>query len=372
MLKGAVADANAGKSVFSNAQAASSAKAVTAAKTDSLAPLPTDVLRTIKNGDVNIQIPLTEQKLAGGVVKVKPGTVVTLTGKAVNGKLDRKSVKLEFNPPIDGPLWVDVRGAKLDDEGRVQIDIKGFPDLKLGPKLPESMSGVADALQGTIDEKKIGVNFLGFELGKFGPGDLPKTGGDKKGPGLDPTKFVDLDAIRVSVKNAEFNSEKLQLGNSGSIQMGPGAKFDVSGTLRDLSVKGHVNIKNVALDTDGVKLKGAAGSADLNLHYTRDAKGNAKLDTKIDKLNVDTQYAVAKRPNGDFISLAEGHLKGGSLHLEESFHQDSAIGKPEAMKSKLDSLTIKSFNGTIADGRVTIPDQMGTAQIDLEQVEDLR
>jgi LysM repeat protein len=354
------------KSTFSTTAArASSVKAKAA---PSIAPKPTDVLRTIKNGDVNIQIPVKPQELGpGGLVKIKKGTTVTLTGKAVNGKLDRDSVKLEFNPPIDGPMWIDLRGAKLDSEGRVQIDIAGFPDVKLGPRLPESMSGVADALEGVVDSKKVGVNFLGFELGEFGPGDLPKgsgSGGDSK---MDPSKFVNLDKIKVSVKNAEFNGHKLPLGNSGSVALGPNTKFDISGTLRDLRVQGKANISHIDLNTDGVKLKGGSGSANFDVHYTRDAKGNAVVDTSIKNLNVKTEYAVTKRANGDYIQLAKGQIQGGAIELQERFHQDSAISKPEDMKHKLESLSIKKFSGTIEKAKVSIPDAKGTAQIEINK-----
>lgn len=357
-----------GNSTFTSAAAAASkTNAIAAKKGDSVAPNPVDVLRTIKNGDVNIQIPVQPQELGpGGLVKIKKGTVVTLTGTAKNGKLDRDSVKLTFTPPIDGPLWLDIRGAKLDDEGRVQIDIKGFPDLKLGPKLPESMSGVADALQGVMDTKKVGVNFLGFELGQFGPDDLPDMGGGGGDKKLDPSKYVNLDKIKISVKGAEFNGNKLPLGNSGSVALGPGTKFDITGNLRDLSLKGKANISAINLDTDGIKLKGGAGSADFNIRYTRDAKGNAKVDTDIKNLNVKTEYAVTKRANGDYIALAKGQIKGGALELQETFHQDSAISKPEDMKHRLESLTIKSFTGEIDKARVTIPDADGGAQVYLK------
>ncbi len=330
---------------------------------------PLDAVKLVKNGDLKLSVPIKEGTLPlpGGLVKAKPGTVMTFTGKVKDGKIDHKTLKMSFNPPLDGPLWTDIKGAVIDG-GRMRMDIGGLPDPKFGPKLPTKLTDFVAELQGVANDKKVEVQLFGISLGKFGPGNSPagSSSGAAKSqkPGMSLNDApIDLGRAHFSLKNVELNEGKLNIGNSGSISVGPGSKFTIEGGLNDVRMKGSANIADLNLDTSGVTVKGSQGSADFDVRYTRGTDGKANVATSITNLNLSSQYAVSRRPNGDYISLADGRISNGSIKLNETVTHGPDGLSVKSVKHGLESLSIKEFDGVLQSAQLTIPDAKGNATV---------
>jgi hypothetical protein len=313
---------------------------------------PFDMLKEVQSGDLSLTMPMNAGSLAGGLVSVKPGTVMKLSADAKNGQLNPSDIHVSFVPPLDGPLWTSVPGAYVTSEGDIKVDVSGAPDLTIGPKLPRGLSALADTLNGVVKKGSVGFDIFGIPLGSV-PVD-PSSGG---------SGLVQLDKVQMSVKNATFNGNTLSLGKAGQIALGKDSTMDIEGSLSNLSVKGHVDVTRLSLEQDGVKLDGGAGSADLNLNLAMDANGKGKVTAAIDNLNVACQHAVSTRTNGDFISLADGQLQNGSIRLEQDFQVDKKSGKVASTGTTLSSLDVGNFAGTVEGAQLTVPDADGNATV---------
>lgn len=337
-----------------------------AGKTSAAAPVqldPAQAIKLVKNGKFQIEMPLPEGGLPGIPLTVKKGTTVKLEGEVKDGKVNFDKTNVTFHPMLDGPLWMDVRGVKVSKEGQVSFDIQGAPDLQLTQKFPSDLSGLVNTVQGLTAKGKVGVGVWGIHLADVSAPPIgPKQVSDlmaKGGAGM-----AALNGAKISIQDAELNEGKLSLGSAGEVDVGPGSKFNISGTGTDLTLQGRANVKNVAINTAGVQLQGASGSTDLNLHLTRAEDGTNTLKTQLSNLNVDTQYAVSRRPNGDFIKLANGHINNGNLRLEESFKLGEDF-TPTDLKTHLSAVSLQDFSGTLEGARLTVPDRDGTAQVQL-------
>ncbi|MBX7101313.1 MAG: hypothetical protein K1X89_26585 [Myxococcaceae bacterium] len=347
---------------------------------------PMEVLKRVQNGDVTFSLPLEPGKL--GPVKVKDGTVVTFHATVKDGKLDMGSVKADFKPDLDGPAWADVRGAKVKD-GRLTLDVRGFPDPSIGPKLPEKFSDLVSTMQGLAKNPSGDVSFFGMKVaqvdkqgahfkpsgiggwlaaGAAGAVGVAALGADKlfthdvNGPKVDGNPAV-LAGLKVDLRGVELSPGPLSIGPAGTVNLGAGSRFDIHGGLTDLRMTGHANLNQVAIDSQGVTLRGSAGSGDLDLHYTRPGNGSSgTVSADLSHLNLDTQYAVTRRANGDYVELGDGHLRDGSVKLTESVAFGDGM-KVTGVKHHLDSLTIQSFDGTVNGGQLTFKDAKDTATV---------
>ena len=308
---------------------------------------PFDILKEVRDGQVDLSVPMNAGSLSGGLVKVKPGTVMKLSAKAVNGELSYSDVKVTFEPPLDGPLWTTVPGAYVTSSGEIKANVSGGPDIGIGPKLPRNLGALADTLNGMM------ANGAGVDL--FG---MPAARTAMAGSDL-----VQLDKAQLSVKHATFNGNVLSLGDAGQIAIGTGSTLDISGSLADLSVKGHVDVTKLALHQDGVELSGGAGSADLDLHLTTGADGQGKVTAALDHLSLDCEHAVSTRANGDFIKLATGKLTDGSVRFEQDFQLDVKTHQVTPGTSHLNQVDVGHFEGTVEGAQLTVPDADGTAQV---------
>jgi hypothetical protein len=182
------------------------------------------------------------------------------------------------------------------------------------------------------------------------------------GAASDPMKMgpVSLDKIQLQVDNVEFADGKVNLGSAGTLTTAPGSKVSLSGNLQNLRLSGHANIANLAFDGGGTRLQGAKGTGDIDATFQGLGDGSGKVTASLTNLNLQTDYAVSERANGDFIALASGKIQNGSLKMEE--HVGKAFS-PDA--PTLDSLDIGKFDGMLAGGRITLPDGKHTSQVTL-------
>ncbi len=345
---------------------ANSVNVVTAAQAVS----PSEALKLVKNGDIDIVMPLGEGDLNMGIkAHVRPNTVMKISAHVKDGVIDFKHTNVKFDPPMDvGPMGNDVSGAQMTSDGRIRIDLNWLPDPKIGSKAPAKLSEFVDYIQNmkSMPVKMLGVKVYNIKTsssgssgsttptsGNTGTGSTAATGTDMS-PVLDK---IDASKTTISIKNVSFNDGVVPMGSMGRVQLGADSKLEISGTLNDLTLKGHASLKQLDLDASGTHVKGTTGSADISVNWsgkTLNAQGTVKAT--LSNFNLTTESAVSRRENGDFIELAKGSIQQGSLTLE----QEIGSGSTSARSATLD---VKKFQGTISNGQITVPDGDGTATI---------
>ncbi len=337
-----------------------------------MAVRPADVLRQVKSADINVKLPIRAGESLTGPLGIKmakalANTTVSMQLKAQDGVLDLKNAKVTFDPPLDGPLWTEVPKVSVQN-GKVTIQVTGFPDINVGPKLPSDMKGLAGTLEELNQGGAVKAGVLGMDLVKVKvPGEVAGAGktvgdaADKLGHFIDGARSGEAS---ISMKNVTLEGGKVGLGGNNSIELEKGSKLEMSGSLNDLRMTGNVGFKNLGLKQEGVELKGGRGSAQMEVRFQQ-ANGKGNVTTKLDKLNLAVESVVTQRKNGDSISLGQGVLKNGSIELKTAISGDGLVPtRPGA--ASLEHLSIERFEGTIKAAQLTIPDGKDTAQVRVE------
>ncbi|HEX4620217.1 MAG TPA: LysM peptidoglycan-binding domain-containing protein, partial [Myxococcaceae bacterium] len=114
---------------------------------------PTELLKLVKNGDVDLTVPIPAGPLGSGSTKVTaaPGTVAKLTVHVSNGQLDFAKTKVSFQPSLKAPAGLSVKGAYIDGKGDLSISLSGvlsvFGDVHLETRLPSDLPGLIKKIQ---------------------------------------------------------------------------------------------------------------------------------------------------------------------------------------------------------------------------------
>lgn len=129
-------------------------------------------------------------------------------------------------------------------------------------------------------------------------------------------------------------------------------------------LSGRVDLAGVRIANDDIALKAGDGKAQLRVEHRLDAEGRAVVTATLSDLEVDTQYAVYKRHNGDYIHMADGALEGGTLTTTATVTLDEE-GLPSGVEPGDTKLDVDTFTGRIRGARVTVPDDDGEAQVEI-------
>ncbi len=308
----------------SGSQAASTVNMVTAAQAVS----PGEALKLVKNGDVDIAMPLGEGKLklGGFKVNVRPNTVMKLSAHVKDGVIDFAKTEVKFEPPIDfGPMGNDVAGAKMTADGRIRIDVNWLPDPKIGGKAPAKLSEFVDYV---TTMKELPVKMLGVKVSSI---PTSSTGASKPATNeaAGVLEMIDPSKTTISVKNVSFHDGKVPMGNMGSVQLGADSKLELSGTLNNLKLTGRASIQQLDLDASGTHVKGTRGSADISVQWNGDGlKAKGTVTASLKNFNLNTESAISRRENGDFIELAKGSIN-------RVFVNHACLGRDEVFTTAL-------------------------------------
>ena len=310
---------------------------------------PAQVLGGIRSGDLSISMPMKAGELAS--MDVGPGTSARMALSVKDGVIDFAKSRMVFEPPLRGPLGVRISDVQMRPDGRAEVDIPGLPNAIIGNPAPAKLSSFVESLQ---NASSVPVKVLGITVG-----DLRGGGGNGASP-------VDLGAARVTARNVTFQDGAVPLGNAGRIRFGADSKLELSGTLKDLSLKGRVSVADMDLAAGGTRLKGAHGTADFDARWIATGAVGANglpssgtLAAKLTNVSLGAESAVSRRPNGDFIELAQGQVSGGSITIAQAIKNGAPVGPADA------DLTFSQFDGTVTRAQLTVPDGTGTAQLAL-------
>jgi len=349
---------------------------------------PLDLVKNLESGTFEVEIPI-EGKIGEGAftsASFAPGTKIKAAFHVEDGKVVPSKTKITINNPGDGPLWVTVKGAYMDDDGTVRANLGGMYDFAI-PKLknlPLEMPKLVDHLSGKGGTGAMGAAAGGVAesiTGRSGSntavsttnrsGAQPAVGGaatPSRGEGIkkDLLAAADLQNARIEVKNAHFSGGTLAIPG-GSIDLADdGVNLSISGTPKAAVISGRVAVDGVKFSDPGFAIETGKGSLDLRIE-TSTSQGTATVKTTVTDLDLDVKYAVQKKPNGDYIHLAEGKAQDGTLGFSAKVPLGAnglPTGKPVPSAAGA-TFSLPSFTGRIEGGRVTVPDGSGTAQIDL-------
>jgi hypothetical protein len=76
----------------------------------------------------SVALPAAHLGLGPAAVDIEEGTTAEAEIAVRDGRIDPRGTRLGFDRPLDGPLWTDIRGATLTEDGRATVEVKGFPD----------------------------------------------------------------------------------------------------------------------------------------------------------------------------------------------------------------------------------------------------
>jgi uncharacterized protein involved in outer membrane biogenesis len=176
-------------------------------------------------------------------------------------------------------------------------------------------------------------------------------------PDLSAIKFADA---QVEIKDARFKAGRMELPG-GALDINDATRLSLSGNLKSATLSGRVEFNSLEVQQDAVALKAGKGAADLRVQFNTQGD-KVSVSTTLSKLNLQTEYAVEKRANGDYIQLAEGQVKGGMLSMVATASLDEK-GVPKDLKTADVRLSIPSFTGTMGGGRVTVPGAKGANSV---------
>lgn len=337
---------------------------------------PSDVLKLVKNGDVDVAIPVKAGELIPGKLKAKDDTVMRMTLRVKDGNIDFANSKLKFDPPLSGPMGVGLEGVNMTADGRMEVEASWLPNPVVGRAASSKLSEFVESVS---SGQSLPVSLLGVQVGELG-GKPDGRAASSSGPaassgaeapaGASPTKrsaddtdklkkHIDLAKTAISVKNVQFLDSTVPLGAAGKIRLGADSKVELKGSLTDLQMTGRVSVQELGVDVGGTKVQGGRGSADVSMRWKSDAQLDGRLEGAISNFSLQAESAVSRRENGDFLELARGRIENGSLSFSQEIKDGKPAGKPETR------LEIGHFQGTIAGGQISVPDGDGTAQITL-------
>lgn len=260
---------------------------------------PLALAKQVRDGRLELSLPL-EGKVGDGLksVRFEPGTRLKLTAEVTDGRIVRDQLKAEINKPGDGPLWVTVRGAYLDDKDRLRLDLGGMRDLSvadLSGDGPPTVSRLVD---------RLGAKAL-----------APAGGGRASARGASASSPIDLSRAEVRLEGARFQDGTLELP-FGSLTVDGDTRLSLEGSAQRAVLSGRVNVERLDVRGEELALKGARGDADLRVEIDRTGAAPRAAATLSD-LELSVEEVAFKR-GGDYLHLGGVRLKGGELRVAGS------------------------------------------------------
>jgi hypothetical protein len=217
-----------------------------------------------------------EASLVG--LRVRPGTELGADVAVSGGRLVPGETRVTFSEPLDGPAWVGLRGAYLDESGMLRADLAGFFDIGFGGHVNDALGLPGDRLP---------------ELARLGHAIAARMEAppDPSGPTDNP-----LEAFRLD-----------DLTTAGHLETSPGPLSAGEAVHMELADSGP----GVDIETDREKI--VAGFARLIVDAF--AMGDGLKAEHAELLGGRARLGQGERHGGEIDSdISEVHLTG--LHLE--------------------------------------------------------
>lgn len=276
---------------------------------------------SIEDATVSMRIPVPAGSYGVWPLRFKvpanPPTTASFKMKVVDGKIDPTSVKLTFEPAIDGPLWVESRGMTVNKKGHFIAEMKGFPNVDISAILFGSVKMPTTFKELPAFGARLESIFQST-VGRIVP--LPTV--DASFDTL-TNSGIDLDVTEVSLYG-----KKLSLGGDSYVIPGRDGRyrFTMSAGVAQLTGRGELLDARFADGT--AHLNGVQGKADLSLSIRSDAKG-PRVEGSISNLEGTMRCGKFVRDSGDRWHFNDARVKdseisltteGGKLQVRAAFH----------------------------------------------------
>lgn len=361
--------------------------------TPPLAANPSQLLSVLDTGELNVALDLKAGPV--GLAKVRQDTAVNLRVRMRGGKLSfgktssgqpRTGVTLsqEGQPTsLDGPLFFDVGGAYVDDQGRIRLKIGGLGAVDITErvlgrgvrKVPRDPAQLLDLLQGQAKR------FHATSQHPDASATLPST-----------EDLVRWDSLQYNFKG--------KLRPVAEIALGPGAQVALTGSPATLEITGskdttrvvlaHLPVRNLTIEAQGARIEAEGGLSRPTLvgTYRRRKSGDAvdwALTGELRDVGLtvpagDRQHALYV--NRVRIKDAEGGIRfrtdpDGTAHIESTANLEmrgitghlalkDARGRPGTL-----SIARKSALPVAADLALTLDTERGLSELELRPRDEI-
>lgn len=254
-------------------------------------------------------------------VTFEKGTVLYVSATAKDGKLVPDSFSAHLSKPGDATLWTTLRGAYLDDDRNLMLDIGGWFDREVEgfEKLPTDISALVERLT----QKGAGGAASGFE------------------------KLLDFDKAQLILKDVTFQEGKLPFG-VGEIGLKEGTRLTAVATVDGVTMRGRLDASSLVINSAPFALDAGESSADLFIKQTVDADGLKHATVTFSNLELDGRGLVYRSDSGNLAQLGPGQAKG-EVVITLDYDADDRV----TVNSQI---SLSSFKGQIEALRAHISD----------------
>ncbi len=296
-----------------------------------IAPSFSDTVRAIDSAHVRVSVPLP----AGDVIRIPlpfgasyapvtiaNGTTATFTMSLRSGEIDRPSVRVTLNPPLDLPAWVTSDGIGVEPDGTLVLRLSGAPNVNLSNILGERVPSTLMALIESATR-------------------LSGAGGSRSSElEAHPLQTLAAHGVGVHVSDVSF-ARPIGLGGNAFVTPAAGNRFSVDITGGELRLSGRVAIADGAIGDGGTGITGLRGSANVSVRVTGD--GDARvIDTRLSISDAHVATLGFARSNGDRLALTEAHVADSTLSLR-SAHGETTV-----------TADLGSVSGALAPSRLSV------------------
>jgi LysM repeat protein len=299
--------------------------------------------KQLKDGKLKVKIPLNEDSIerkAWKLLNVPDGTEITAEIVVENGKPNYAKSKITTNKQIEALGFVDVN-LKLNKDGQIEASSLGGYVGKDLYKLPKDL----DTLISSVNEADI----------KKRQSAASKGGVNKTLEKIN--EGVEVGRVAIEAEGT-FKPGPMSIGGDNSIELGPNNHVKISGTSRDLTVKGKAQA-GASINVGDTHLELKDGEVDFEVAIKTGISAEGKFEEAPEvHAKIDVKHAEIKE-----FSTTEGK---NAFTLEEAKTDHARIQVDTYLavnggKGKTDILVdIPQFEGSIRDTKMAMQNPDGT------------
>lgn len=208
----------------------------------------------VDDASIDVNAPLRAGDIKGVPISIKKNTDLSAHVGVTDGALDR-STRVRLSENLDGPLWVGVSGAHMDDKNRLMADVSGWFDQNVSKTLNKSLGLPGDRMHDLA------------HLSDAVADKMEQPSAPSKEPGPSVSDFVDLDHLDARAK-VGLREGTIDAGQAGSLTLdrakGPDGNTllaQMTGKDRFLAGFSDLLARSFNVDSNGNQLQG--GPAEL-------------------------------------------------------------------------------------------------------------
>ena len=309
--------------------------------TQGIAPDPLSLVGQMKDGDIRLSVPLTEDMINSGAIKLGNNARAEVSFSVKDGKIDFSRTRVDLQDVRALGLF-KVKGLEIDRNGRLRADTIFRPNITkqlLGAdRVPPTMEGLSQALQAQSNRNN----------GASGSLPLPNN-------------------IQIQAEGIALRTDRpISLGGGNLLDLKEGTRVDIRGDLRHATITGRGGIDQLKLEGQGTRLDLGTGQVAFRADVQRDPQGKIRADLQIDRADV-TLHSLQHQGRGERLDVEGAGLRNGRLRAQVSIDAD---GKSQVGALQFDGELAASSVRLEKEGKVSLAAR--DLQANLSFVEDSR